>query len=1050
MKYSLMFSMIFYICGCFYMIFGAYAMVANANSKVNRLFLAMVSSMAVWSFSYALSNSAQTAEKSAFWRSFSSFGWGVFYSFLLHFVLYLTNTESRLNKRIKLATIYLPAAVNFILFSPFGFLADRQYKMEQSDFGWVNNIPLDIWEVWFIVYYAVFLTASVALLIRWWIKIEPESPLKRQVTNFLLAALIPILFGVATETVPAMLGINSFPKLAIVFMMAPITALYLATRRFGLLLEKEKKSAFIVEISQTQNRDRTRTFETASATYIVGAVLTFIVGHVGLKKSLTDELFIAVFLLFIGLLTRLIPVITKNHTVQNTLFMVVSTFGVLLFMLSSINRGALTVWSVYIIFLLFTVILDSRAHALVFTALMAVIQIFFWIIRPKVSVSLNSGEYVVRFFIIILTFFTVRYLAREYDSKIQGFSRFAREQQVLEKVSSSFISVDIENAKVKIDEMFEAAHEILKFDYAYLFEFDADYKYMTMLNIYAKDTLQGTGIRTGIGIKSSYFHPGIKIKSSDFPILNPLINHNTPIICEDSKKIPVDEYENQRDFFISREINSFLALPITIDDKLGGMIVVEYSNLSNLISLEGHLYFIKMLANILGDTKKKTLSEERLYNFAYFDEATKLANKNMLKKKLNQRINDNKSAEIAVLNIELDNLRVINDTFGHAVGEQVVIRSATILNSQLEECCDIARIGEAKFAVVLPNEKSREQIEECAKRLLDSFSVPILPGTGVEALYVVAGIGISVYPHDGKNADTLLKNADLAGYQAKGTNSRIVFYTDKLESDIAENALFTNRLFRALENNEFSLEFQPQISCKTGKTVGVEALLRWTTVDNKRIPPDKFIPILEKTGLIYDVGLWVLDQTLKEHSRLISKGFKPLRVSVNLSVVQFQSEDFISDITKVIKESGVKPEYIELEITESLFSKNPVDVVKKLHDLKELGVYIAIDDFGSGYSSLNRLKLVPFDRLKIDKAIIDYIDLDERSAPITEVAIILSRAFNASVTAEGVETIEQAEFLKSLYCDEIQGYYYSRPLSQQALEEFLKKESEQTSDGCSL
>ncbi|MGB4609665.1 MAG: EAL domain-containing protein, partial [Saccharofermentanales bacterium] len=207
-----------------------------------------------------------------------------------------------------------------------------------------------------------------------------------------------------------------------------------------------------------------------------------------------------------------------------------------------------------------------------------------------------------------------------------------------------------------------------------------------------------------------------------------------------------------------------------------------------------------------------------------------------------------------------------------------------------------------------------------------------------------------------------------------------------------------------------------------------------------RVPPDRFIPILEHTGLIYDVGLWVLEQALQEHNRLIAKGFPPLRVSVNLSVVQFQREEFIPDFAKIIEESGADPKYIELEITESLFSKDPEDVLNKIYKLKDLGVRIAIDDFGKGYSSLSRLKVVPFDRIKIDKEIIDYIDLERKLAPLTEIIILLARTFKAGITAEGVETKEQADFLKSIDCDEIQGYYFSRPLSMQALEEFLKKE----------
>jgi EAL domain-containing protein (putative c-di-GMP-specific phosphodiesterase class I) len=297
-----------------------------------------------------------------------------------------------------------------------------------------------------------------------------------------------------------------------------------------------------------------------------------------------------------------------------------------------------------------------------------------------------------------------------------------------------------------------------------------------------------------------------------------------------------------------------------------------------------------------------------------------------------------------------------------------------------------------------------------------------------------------VYPDDGREADTLLKNADLAGYEARNNNEKIVFYTKRLENYIIENTLLTNRLFKALKNEEFFLEFQPQINCSTGKTAGVEALLRWTSDGNKRIPPERFIPILEQTGLIYDIGLWVLEQALQQHNKLIARGFPPLRISVNLSVVQFQGENIIRDFRKIIEESGVNPKYIDLEITESWISNHSDDIIGKLRKLKELGVNIAIDDFGKGYSSLHRLKFVPFDRIKIDKDIIQNLDFEGKKASIAEIIVLLARAFNAVITAEGVETKEQADFLKSVACDEIQGYYFSRPLSTKALEEFLKKE----------
>ncbi|NLE25132.1 MAG: bifunctional diguanylate cyclase/phosphodiesterase, partial [Clostridiaceae bacterium] len=476
-------------------------------------------------------------------------------------------------------------------------------------------------------------------------------------------------------------------------------------------------------------------------------------------------------------------------------------------------------------------------------------------------------------------------------------------------------------------------------------------------------------------------------------------------------------------------------------NKAVGMLVIEDSRKADLRVRHNQLYFLGMIVNILGDTRKKIIYEERLYNYAYFDESTKLANRNMLKKNIEQLLHGRKESEkLVIFDIELDNLRIINDSFGHNIGEQVVIKSASILEHLMKDGCTLSRVAEGKFVIVMPIAETTEQIEMCANEIIDTFSNPILPKDGIEALFVVPTIGVAMYPEDGRDADTLLKNADLAGYEAKVSDSVIVFCSEQLKSRIEESALLTNRLFHSLQNEEFSLEFQPQISCSTEKIVGVEALLRWNYSDKRRISPDVFIPMLEKTGLIHDVGLWVLEQALQEHNRLIAKGFPPLRFSINLSIEQFRSADFVPDVLKRIEESRVDPKYIELEITESLLSRNFADTIGKLDKLKEAGLSIAIDDFGKGYSSLHRLELVPFDRLKIDKSIIDDITLKRKKIVIAKTIVSMGKDLMASITAEGVETKEQLDSLKNMDCDEIQGYYYSRPLPADALEEYLKKE----------
>ncbi|NLL90155.1 MAG: EAL domain-containing protein [Dehalococcoidales bacterium] len=1031
MEYSLLVSTVYFVCGCFYMIFGAHVIATNVKNNTSRLFLLVTSSLAVWSFTISISNSAPTAESSAFWRCLSVFGWGFFHVLLLHFTLILTKHKFQLNKLSKIIIFYLPTFINIILFAPFGFLAEKQYEMVPSIFGWRNLLPANIGQAWINIFYITYTAVAVILLIRWWKKIEPHNPLKRYINYFLISIMLPLIVGSLTDILPGVLGLTQLPKFAIVLMLFPAIFLFITLQKFGFLIERPRLEFMPSDSGIFPEEGRLRLFETAAAIFTIGAAGSFYAGYFIAEGNLATELSLALAVLICGICLRFIPWAVKKYAIQDALFLIISIVGMTFFIITEIDRGAVTVWAVYTIFLLYTVVLNRRILAFLFLAATLIIQGVVGIISPEVSVTIDNAEYLARMIIIILTFVAVRYLAREYISKLQGYQRFTKEQEVLEKISTKFISVNNENAREKIDEMFKLSAETLDFDQGYLVDFSADYEDATIVNAHTRDG----------SVESLPFSSGMKVKTAALPMAKSLIAAKQPVGCVDIESIPFDEGGEERNFFASRGINSYYALPIILENKLIGMLVVEDRKKAKLQVRGKQVYFLGIIANILGDTRKKILYEEKLYHSAYFDEVTELGNRNMLRRIIEQTLHDRKESEkLWLFDIELDNLRMINDTFGHNIGEQIVKESASILKTLMKEGCSLSRIDTGKFIIVMPVAETAEQVYECANKIVDAFSDPILPKEGIDALFVTPTVGVAVYPNDGRDVDTLLKNADLAGYEAKSSDNKIVFCSEQLKNRIKENTLLTNRLFKSMQNEEFYLEFQPQISCSTGKTVGVEALLRWNYDDKKRIPPDTFIPMLEQTGLIHDVGLWVLEQALQEHNRLIAKGFPPLRFSINLSVVQLKKETFVSNVSKLIEESRVDPKYIELEITESMLSKNFSDAIKKLSKLKEIGINIAIDDFGKGYSSLHRLEMVPFNRIKIDKSIIDDITLERKKTVIAKVIVSLAKALMADITAEGVETKEQLDFMRALYCDEIQGYYFSRPLSAEALEEFLKKE----------
>lgn len=448
MKYSLMLSVLFYICGCFYMFFGIYAIVADVKSRVNRLFLLLTISMAIWSFAYSISNSAPTAEMSAFWRSSSVFGWGVFHSILVHFILILTKNKALLNKqRSTLILLYLPTLINIVLFAPFGYLATTQYKMVQTDFGWTNVLPMNIWGGWLSLYHIVFSTIGIRLLIRWWKELEPRTLLKRQLSYFLISMLFPFIAGMVIDTMPGIFEIKLFPKLEVVFNIIPMITLYFILKNSGVLLERSRIVYVFPKTDKDPGNDRLRLFQTTAVIFMIGAALSFLVGYFGVNRKLEYELSLSIAIFLFGIFTGFIPVITRNHNIQNTIFLAVCTLGFLFFMITNADTGAVTIWSTYILFLLVTVVLDSRIHAFIFTILCIVIQVGFWIARSKVAVIIDGTEYVTRIITIVLSYFTVRYLTTEYALKVKEHRRFAREQETLEKISTNFIAINSENAK---------------------------------------------------------------------------------------------------------------------------------------------------------------------------------------------------------------------------------------------------------------------------------------------------------------------------------------------------------------------------------------------------------------------------------------------------------------------------------------------------------------------------------------------------------------------------------------------------------------------------
>jgi len=441
---------------------------------------------------------------------------------------------------------------------------------------------------------------------------------------------------------------------------------------------------------------------------------------------------------------------------------------------------------------------------------------------------------------------------------------------------------------------------------------------------------------------------------------------------------------------------------------------------------------------VFHDISEMKLQQEQIKHQAYHDALTGLPNRLLARDRLtmaiaNARRNQHK---LAVFFLDLDNFKNINDSLGHAAGDLLLQKVAKRLQHLLREEDTVARLGGDEFLVLVTNIQSKTEITALSNRLLTGFRKPIVAEN--HELFVTISIGIAFYPEDGTDEGTLIKNADVAMYQSKSQGkNKHHFFTSELSEHATKRFQLEGELRQAVDRNEFTLYFQPQVEPKSNQVTGIEALVRWIKKDGTLVSPIDFIPLAEETGLIIPIGKFVLEESCRAIMTLHERGYTQLSIAVNLSPLQFRQTDIVGCVLNTIKNAGVSPSHIELEITESTMMTNLEDSVIKLNILRKNGISIAIDDFGTGYSSLYYLKTFPISTLKIDKSFIKDITSDLNNAQIVETIILMAKNLELDVVAEGVETKEQLKMMNSFGCDMIQGYYYSKPLTLDQLLEYL-------------
>ena len=391
---------------------------------------------------------------------------------------------------------------------------------------------------------------------------------------------------------------------------------------------------------------------------------------------------------------------------------------------------------------------------------------------------------------------------------------------------------------------------------------------------------------------------------------------------------------------------------------------------------------------------------------------------------------------LAIVLIDIDRFKYINDTYGHLHGDGVLRECAMMLNEAVRSSDTLVRFGGDEFIVMLLFIKGNQEIIDIANRILDETSKSYVIDN-IE-LHLTVSLGIARYPDDGGDSTTLIRNADIAMYRSKeGKNKKVTMFESALDDEFKEYFNIKNNLRNAVANKELFLEYQPIIDVMQNQIVGTEALLRWNINGTELIPPMKFIPIAEKNGFMQSIGEWVLNTACRQNKMWQDNGKRPIFISVNVSIIQLEQSDFCEILKKALENSRLKPEYLQLEITETIFTKNYDKIAETIKEINILGVKVAIDDFGTGYSSLGQLSRLEITKLKIDKSFISEINESENKNKIVKAIISLADSLSLELIAEGVETREQLDFLIKNDCNMVQGYLYSKPIDTIGIEKLL-------------
>ncbi|MDO9491843.1 GGDEF and EAL domain-containing protein [Acetobacterium sp.] len=1009
----LIFSFLFFAISGLYMFFGAYIVSVNSKEKSNRVFFVLCIFLSVWTFSLAMSSSVADMETCFFWRRVSALGWCTFAGILLHFFLILTNKRRLLKKWWIYFLIYTPAAVFIYIFALSHDMAILQYNLINTPFGWINRAENNVWNILYYIYYYSYIAIGLGVLWHWG-QYSGDKRNKQQARLILYGFSISLISGFMLQILGNELFLTGATQKISNVMFIAILAMFYSIKKYKLVRMPPINMDEII----LNKGNRTKIYNYLSGCFIAGSFLNIIA-----RYFLEEQDDLIAILTFSGLLLAIGFMIQMAHRAeplkkyQNYIIMVLIGLSIPVITFEFISIASPTIWAFPFILIIVGLVYNNRIALVGITVSIFLTQILVFIIKPQAIVEIDSSDYVARIGLFGIGVWVAFFVNTLYVQRLKQNADQIKIQKMISEFSTDFLNVSTVNFDEKTAKWLGKSGALFNIDRACICFFNED--------------------KSNISCQQEWCNQGIESQKEgrqDIPI------EAAPPWIKSIIANKVVHIFNRGDNLEERPNDVIIAIPISSKGEVRGFLAFEIKTEKDDLNLE-YEGLLEIIANILADALVKIEAENEINYLAYYDQLTGLSNRLLFNERLNKGIelSKNNGKIIGVIYLDIDSFRTVNDMMGHEGSDKLLVQVSQKLVRSIKKTDVVCRFEGDGFVVMLNNMSREKEVVKVANRITGLFKHAFI--VNGQEFYISANAGISIYPKDGDNGEELIKNADIAMCKAKekGKNNYVLCSTTIKEEVILKNKLISN-LYHALEKNQLRVYYQPQICLATGRIIAIEALLRWQHPELGIIPPKVIIPLAEQTGLINPIGEWVLKTACSQNKLWQGMGLPHVRIAVNISATQFRNPLLISQMKKLIKETGIKPRYLELELTENIAINKSSYIVGVLNGLKKLGMFISIDDFGTEYSSLSRLKLLPMDQLKIDKQFIDGIAENEKDQAIVDTIILLARNLGISVIAEGAETQDQIDFLKAHQCDAVQGFFYYKPMPAAEMELALRQE----------